>query len=1481
MAVAASCFGATNDVASTLQRGLFEEEANQNLTAAIQAYKAVASQYDKDRKLAATAIYRLGECYRKQGATNEASAQYERILRDFSDQTQLATLSRKELKSLGNTSSPAVAPETVSGGASSPRVELLTLESQIAEFKKLPKEQLRVAIQQSFPNPVLTSLMQKLAESEQSLNALKKEYGPQNAEVLKMSEVVDTVSQQINTQTEAALRGLEIKRDVLKKTADALQAEPRPRVAAGGDPLATKGTDLLTASEADEVKKIQAMIKDSPDLINAQSDGFTPLQRAAMQGQLTVAQFLLANGAEVDAKDALNSSGNTALHYAAIRGHKAMAQLLLDNKASVRAINISQRTPLHFAAANGFRSVAELLISRGADVNAKNSTGATPLILAVANGFRSVAELLLTNGADINVKTSEIVISPNQRTAGSSLVVAANRGELPMIQLLLTNHADITITDDKGCTPLHVAAKLGNVPVMAELLAQGADVDLRGSGSETRGWTPLLMAVNANQKEAVEFLLKNKADPNARIGTRYGEGGDNYTALLIATARVLPEIVDMLLEGGADANLGNGLRYPLLNAVSNENPAGRKQMVQSLVSHGARADVRDANIATPLQLAALRGDADAVAAVLAGHPDLNAQDKNGNSALHFALYVSPSFNVTEVVKLLLEAGINPNLRDKDGTTALHLAVTKNKRDLAELLLASKANPNLQNNQGQTPLDIAQQNASSPFGGIGTLNIVPGSGMLSPNQTGTYSIPGNTSPASPTTNQAPQSMAEILRGHGAIDDLQRTNQISVSRSSVNYSAPVFIKGTIDWNEFTLYELLAVQYRLLTGGPVGSRNAVTPEKGNFPDFAHVRIRRPSATSGERSEQTIDVAAAFESGDCAANVPLHWGDIVEIPELEHVLSEQWHGLAFEASETLKKCLSGEAQLIIKGRTNTISLSLQPPTMATFLAAEIVRNSKQLLSSSDLSRIKVIRRDSVTGETREWILDCSDRYHLPDLIIRADDRIEVPEKMGVAASGPLLSQPFQSGAIPAQASRPSRSQPNPKAPNTPALEDDDQPKNPGFGRSMPSRTLRLPTPKAPDQLYLESDGLLYSPNAEDSQLLSSDYQRDKSAPTRQGQAWEQRATADIEGRGGNTAVWTGKEMIVFGGEGMGVSYDNGARFDPQQNAWEMLPRKNGPSSRTGGTAVWTGKEMIVWGGFGGRLGNDTNRDDGARYYPADNIWKPVTTEEAPEARFDHSAVWTGKEMLIWGGYTDSRSRYQGAYSPAQLNSGGRYNPSKDSWQPITTKGAPSKRFANGAVWSGKEMLIWGGADATKALGDGARYNPIKDTWKPINAKGAPGARSGLVALWTGKEMIVWGGGTRDNGPQAVCFQDGARYNPDTDTWKPMSRTGAPKGRVIATAVWTGKEMIIWGGVNDAESRGVSDSNRYIGTGALYNPETDTWTPITNVGAPSPRLASGVWDGEGLLLFGGYNGMHLNDTWFFSPKETLYPYVKKASPAQ
>src|SRR5947207_8563188 len=79
------------------------------------------------------------------------------------------------------------------------------------------------------------------------------------------------------------------------------------------------------------------------------------------------------------------------------------------------------------------------------------------------------------------------------------------------------------------------------------------------------------------------------------------------------------------------------------------------------------------------------------------------------------------------------------------------------------------------------------------------------------------------------------------------------------------------------------------------------------------------------------------------------------------------------------------------------------------------------------------------------------------------------------------------------------------------------------------------------------------------------------------------------------------------------------------------MTSTMDAPSARRQHTAVWTGTEMIIWGG--------TNDSTGGRYNPAVDMWTATSTTKAPSARTGHTAVWTGNEMIVWGGGTYPRS--------------------------------------------------------------------------------------------------------------------------------------------------------------------------------------------------------------------------------------------------
>jgi ankyrin repeat protein len=160
---------------------------------------------------------------------------------------------------------------------------------------------------------------------------------------------------------------------------------------------------LHEAAMNGKLDKARALLKANPDLVfsHASYGSLTPLQFAAEYGHKDVAELLLANKAEVEAK----SYGDwTPLLSAVFGGHKDLVELLLKDKANVNYKEQAGRSALHVAAENGYTGIAALLLANQADVNATNRDGLTPLHLAVALGHKDLMELLLTNNADVNAK---------------------------------------------------------------------------------------------------------------------------------------------------------------------------------------------------------------------------------------------------------------------------------------------------------------------------------------------------------------------------------------------------------------------------------------------------------------------------------------------------------------------------------------------------------------------------------------------------------------------------------------------------------------------------------------------------------------------------------------------------------------------------------------------------------------------------------------------------------------------------------------------------------------------------------------------------------------------------------------------------------------------------------------------------------------------------------------------------------------------
>ncbi len=268
-------------------------------------------------------------------------------------------------------------------------------------------------------------------------------------------------------------------------------------------------------------------------------------------------------------------------------------------------------------------------------------------------------------------------------------------------------------------------------------------------------------------------------------------------------------------------------------------------------------------------------------------------------------------------------------------------------------------------------------------------------------------------------------------------------------------------------------------------------------------------------------------------------------------------------------------------------------------------------------------------------------------------------------------------------------------------------------------------------------------------------------------------------------------------------------------------------PGARYQHTAVSTGTDILVWGG---RNSVPTHFQDGAIYHPLEDTWDAITTTGAPGQRRQHCAVWAGDKMFVWGGYDGT----------TVLGSGGLYDPALNSWTTASSVNAPSRRMDAVAVWTGSVVIVWGGysLDMPNYLQTGGVYNPATDTWTDTNDTSAnlPSGRRSMAAGWTGTGMIVWGG---FNG---TYLDDGAIYYLGTNSWWPVAAGGAPEERRYHTGVMCGTRFVLWGGYNV--------TNFYLNTGAYY--QSGAWTDI-DTGAPAERSEhTAVWDGKFMTVWGG-----------------------------
>lgn len=1116
LAATISTFAATNDLTSTLQRGLFEEEANQNLEAAAQAYQSVSMQFDKDRKLAATAIFRLGEIYRKQGRTNEATAQYERIVREFSDQPTLVTMSQQNLAGMNGGRAEAKAASSAHLGTSRDLLSQYNQQKALLErLKKLKFEELQNVLPRVMNDPVLQGTLKQLNEAEVKMAEAKKDYSPNHPKYLLVEEVLKVTQQQFKDICESALKSLEIEVDSLKEAIDAqgsgrMMTTASTVLTANEEELARserilvqlKGWDLsqlrklipslaadaefdrlnkqltlaenfgdaadksilqqreeyrkklqdradviittlenrvaalknktaketsrsrvaktsetgTTDEEEKEIQRIKLMVQNSPDLINALDGAYTPLGKAADAGWLRVAKFLLDNGASINR----SSSGSTPLHLAAGRGHKAMVELLVGRGADLEAHDATGATPLHLAAENGFLSVAEVLVQHKADLNSRNSKSnneQTPLHRAAEKGHPAMVAYLISKGADVNARNSKGV---------SAIFLAARAGYVEVVTNLLASGADKELEENDGRTVLSYTAERGQTNMVAILLAAkanpnggkidlplaaaargkqleaarlllnaGADPNLAGKSTTSAPapgpnysrpgvsgpYVPLQVAVSKSDTAMVKLLLSFKADPNTL------SPWSTPPFILAGLALFDSEMLRAFLDAGADANAEISSGWPLLSRAAAN---GFSEPVELLLAHGAKPDAKDNEGRTAISRAAEQNCLKCVQSLIAAKATVDATDPSGMTALNWAIFVANR----EMAEALLAAAADANQKDKNGDTPLHYAarmrtpteITKT----MELLLSKGADPNVRNNARATPLDVAKTQPSYA--------------------SGVRSIPirsvGSRSEQAAASGETRTDILTTLRKHGALDELPDLDTISITRGTMK---PITLmnRDSAGNNHFTLFEALINYY----SRSVSANNTALPpnfelqktgataaaDRGlAFPDFTAIRIlRQTGGKATDRKEIIVNALNATNAFDGTKDVPLEFGDVIEIPEREYTLAESslQIGLTKEQRESLLNCTKRTVTFAVRGEKVEIT---RPGNDATLSSAILQPKVQSLLrSTSDLARTKVQRVDSQGGKKVELTVDAQPKNTNDRLWLKDGDFIEVPDKL------------------------------------------------------------------------------------------------------------------------------------------------------------------------------------------------------------------------------------------------------------------------------------------------------------------------------------------------------------------------------------------------------------------------------------------------------------------------------------------------------
>jgi hypothetical protein len=217
------------------------------------------------------------------------------------------------------------------------------------------------------------------------------------------------------------------------------------------------------------------------------------------------------------------------------------------------------------------------------------------------------------------------------------------------------------------------------------------------------------------------------------------------------------------------------------------------------------------------------------------------------------------------------------------------------------------------------------------------------------------------------------------------------------------------------------------------------------------------------------------------------------------------------------------------------------------------------------------------------------------------------------------------------------------------------------------------------------------------------------------------------------------------------------------------------------------------------------------------------------PEVRGGDVWVWTGREILAWGGCVEA----DGDCIPKA--DGFAYDAVTGTWGSMPA--APAAATYAQSIWTGREAVFLGVGDEDARL-EAIAFDPEAGTWRTVPNAPITEA-SGGVYVWTGSEIVAWGGGERDDPPGRA----GAAYDPTSDSWRVIAE--APIGLNHADGVWTGREVLVVGSWLNGRNIAATDN----AVGAAYDPVADAWRRLPDSDL-SPQATAAAWANGRLVAY-------------------------------